>query len=74
VEVVHYCNATYRVKLRDGSVREFREFDLRLKTDSSPNGPGPGTPALIRAGMAGDRAFLIFAAPEEMTVFIKRAC
>lgn len=74
VESVGYCQGKYAVKLRDGSVRQFREFDLRFKTDSGPNGPRRGVPALIPAGMAGDRAFLIFADPEEMKGFIKRAC
>lgn len=74
VRAVGYCGGAYEVTLRDGSTRRFREFDLRFKTDSSPNGPRPGRPVLISAGMAGDRAFLVFSAPDEMTTFLKKAC
>lgn len=74
VKAVGYCKGEYRVTLKDGSTREFKEFDLRLKTDSSPNGPKPGTPALIKAGMAGDRAFVIFSEPGEMKDFVKKVC
>jgi cytochrome c len=42
--------------------------------DSSENGPPSGSPALVRAGMMGDRADAIFAAPEEISGFIKHEC
>lgn len=74
IGVIGYCNGRYEVKLKDGSTRQFREFDLRFKTDSSPNGPKPGTPTLIRAGMMGDRAFVVFSGFEEMKEFIKKVC
>lgn len=74
VEAVEYCKGRYRVRVTDGTTHEFREFDLRFKTDSGPNGPIPGTPALIPAGMRGDRAFLIFSRPEEIKVFLKETC
>ncbi len=51
-----------------------RERNLRLKTDSSGNGPQKGAPALIGAGMLGDRADIIFAAPEEISGSIKPEC
>lgn len=74
VQAVDYCQGRYEVKLRDGSTRQFKEFDLRFKTDSGPKGPEPGTPALIHAGMAGDRAFVIFSGPDEMKAFLKQTC
>ncbi len=74
VKAVGYCKGEYRVTLHDGSSREFKEFDLRFKTDSSPNGPRTGVPALIKAGMAGDRAFVIFSEPGEMKDFVKKVC
>ncbi|MFQ5658626.1 MAG: hypothetical protein ACE5G5_13880 [Candidatus Methylomirabilales bacterium] len=74
VEAVRYCNGEYSVKLKDGSTRQFGEFDLRFKTDSGPNGPKLGSPALIRAGMSGDRAFLIFSGLEEMKGFLEEKC
>ena len=74
VEGVNYCKGTYRLKLKDGSTSDFKEFDLRFKTDSGPTGPNPGAPVLIPAGMAGDRAFLVFAEPDEMKTALKKTC
>ncbi len=74
VEGVNYCKGTYRLKLKDGSTTDFTEFDLRFKTDSGPTGPNPGAPVLIPAGMAGDRAFLIFADLDEMKTALTKAC
>jgi len=74
VEGVNYCKGTYRLKLKDGSTTDFKEFNLRFKTDSGPTGPNPGAPVLIPAGMAGDRAFLVFAEPDEMKTALKKTC
>ena len=74
VEAVGYCNGRYEVKLKDGSVRQFREFDLSFKTDSGPNGPKPGAPVLMQAGRVGDRAFLVFSGLEEVKTFPKKTC
>jgi len=74
VEAVQVCQGQYRVKLRDGTTERFTEFDLRFKTDSGPSGPRLGVPALVPAGVRGERAWLIFSRPEEMAVFIKEKC
>lgn len=75
VEAVGYCRGIYEVKLKDGSVRQFREFDLSFKTDSGPNGPKPGVPTLIRAGRSvGDIAFVIFSGLEEMKTLTQQTC
>ncbi len=36
--------------------------------------PPPGTPVVIKAGMRGDRGFIIFADPGEISAFIKEQC
>jgi cytochrome c len=59
---------------RKRRVPPFWEFNLRFKTDSSDKGPEPGHPVLIPASMMGDRAFVIFAAPEEISGFIESKC
>ena len=74
LEAVTYCKGIYKVTLRDGSTHHFPEFSLRMKTDGGHNGPLPGKPALIPAGMAGDRAFLIFHKPQEISSFIEERC
>lgn len=74
VEALRYCEGTYRVVTKEGEPFEFPEFNLRFKTDSSADGPAPGAPVVIPAGMQGDRAFVVFASPEDAAKFLKTAC
>jgi cytochrome c len=74
VKAITYCHDTYRVTTADGKKRAFWERNLRLKTDSSKEGPQNGIPALVPAGMMGDRADVIFAAPEEISKMIEPRC
>ncbi len=74
VGAITYCGGIYRVITKEGAPVEYPEFDLRFKTDASPDGPPPGTPVVINAGMKGDRGFVIFSAPSEIGAFIKTKC
>jgi hypothetical protein len=74
VKAITYCHDTYRVTTADGKTRAFWERNLRLKTDSGKDGPQSGTPAVVPAGMMGDRADVIFAAPEEISKMIEPRC
>jgi len=74
VKAIIYCHDTYRVTTADGKTHAFWERNLRLKTDSGKDGPEQGTPAITPAGMMGDRADVIFAAPEEITKMIEARC
>lgn len=74
VTAITHCRDTYRVTTADGETHEFWERNLRLKTDSSDSGPQDGSPALIAAGMMGDRADAIFAKPSEVSAFIREEC
>ncbi|MFQ5757714.1 MAG: c-type cytochrome [Acidiferrobacterales bacterium] len=74
VSAIRYCGDAYFVTLATGETFTFWEFNLRFKTDSGENGPPKGKPAIVRAGMMSDRAFIIFAGPEEMSAFITRRC
>lgn len=74
VTAIRYCRDTYRVTTADGETEAFWESNLRFKTDSSDLGPRPDAPVLLGAGMMGDRAFVVFAKPEEFGAFIKRGC
>ncbi|HEY8310779.1 MAG TPA: hypothetical protein VIG47_09485 [Gemmatimonadaceae bacterium] len=69
-----HCRDTYTVKTGDGKVNKVWEFNLRLKTDSSNLGPQAGKPVIVGAGMQGDRASVVFAAPGEISRFITEAC
>jgi cytochrome c len=74
VEAIAYCGDTYRVSTATGQTFPFWEFNLRFKTDSSDKGPAKGRPALLPASMMGDRAFVVFADPAEISAFIKAGC
>jgi cytochrome c len=74
VRAIRHCNDTYRVTTADGKTRDFWERNLRFKTDSSSEGPEKGAPAILGAGMAGDRASVIFSAPEEISELISHPC
>jgi cytochrome c len=74
VKAITYCRDTYRVTTADGTTRAFWERNLRFMTDSGKDGPESGAPAIMPAGMLGDRAAVIFAAPEEITKLIEARC
>ena len=74
VHSINHCGDTYKVATADGKVRDFWERNLRFKTDVSDEGPQKGAPALVGAGMMGDRADVIFAGPEEISGFISHQC
>ncbi|MCK1668898.1 cytochrome c family protein [Bradyrhizobium sp. 153] len=74
VTSITHCRDTYRVTTADGKTRAFWERNLRIKTDSSKDGPESGAPAIVPAGMMGDRADVIFAGPEEISKMIEPRC
>jgi cytochrome c len=74
VRSVRYCGDAFFVTTETGDVYPYWEFNVRLKTDSSALGPAKGAPVLIPSGMQGDRAYLVFAGPEEISPRIERRC
>jgi cytochrome c len=74
VQGINHCGDTYKVTTADGKTRDFWERNLRFKTDVSEDGPQRGAPAIVGAGMVGDRADVIFAVPEEISSFIRHEC
>jgi cytochrome c len=70
VQTITYCKDTYTVTTANGQSRKFWERNLRLKTDASNDGPEKNAPALVDAGMMGDRADVIFADPSEISPLI----
>jgi cytochrome c len=74
VQKITHCKDSYRVTTADGKTRDFWERNLRFKTDVSGDGPQKDAPALVPAGMMGDRADVIFAAPGEISAFIGEQC
>jgi len=74
VQEITYCKDTYTITTADGQTRKFWERNLRLKTDASGDGPEKSAPALVPAGMMGDRADVIFADPSEISQRIATKC
>jgi len=74
VSALRRCGDGYLVTNGEGVTRPYWEFNLRFKTDSSPSGPLPGAPVLVRQGMQGDRAQVVFSAPAEISAFIRNGC
>lgn len=74
VKAIRSCRDSYFVITADGRTRAFWDQSLRFETDASRFGPPDGEPAILPAGMFGDRASVIFSRPEEISTFIKRAC
>ena len=74
VQTIAHCKDTYTVTTANGQSRKFWERNLRLKTDASDDGPEKNAPALVDAGMMGDRADVIFADPSEISPFIAPKC
>jgi cytochrome c len=76
VTAIRYCREAhaYYVTNGDNDTRAFWEANLRFKTDSSELGPAKGVPAILRAGMMGDRVSVFFSSPEEISAFIKDQC
>jgi cytochrome c len=74
IKAITYCHDTFKVTTVDGKTCDFWERNLRVKTDSSDEGPDKDALAIVNAGMMGDRASVIFSAPEEISRFIVRRC
>lgn len=74
VKSISHCKDTYVVTTADGQKHKFWERNLRLKTDSGTEGPKKDAPALVAAGMMGDRADVIFADPSEISTAISTKC
>jgi cytochrome c len=74
VTAIRACGDAYRVITADNKTHTIWEFNLRFKTDGSPDGPLTGKPVMVGTGMQGDRVAVVFARPEEISVFIRREC
>ena len=57
-----------------GKVNRVWEFNLRLKTDTSPLGPWRGKPVIVGAGMQGDRSSVACSSLGDISSFTKESC
>lgn len=71
---LRHCRDTYVIRTAAGATRKVWEYNVRLKTDSSADGPSAGKPVMTNSGMQGDRVSIVFASPTELGQFIKEAC
>ena len=73
VRSITYSPGAYSVTMADGKIVDFLEGALRFKVDSSDLGPRVGTPVILPAGTEGDRFWVVFASPEEISSVIRRS-
>ncbi len=71
---IRYCRGDYLLTMADGARHRVPEFNLRFKTDGTREGPEPGKPALLPAGMRGDRKQVIFSGLEDLRRFLVEGC
>jgi len=71
---VRFCRDTFFVATADRKERPFWEMNLRLKIDTSANGPKVGQPVLVPGGMQGDRASIVFSDLEEIGRLVEKKC
>jgi cytochrome c len=74
VTSVRHCQNSFFVVTGDGKQHAFWERNLRLKVDSSADGPKAGSAVLLPAGMQGDRASLVFSGLSEIVRLIEEKC
>lgn len=74
VTAIRRCGDAYYVTMELGHTVPYWEFNLRFKTDSSPNGPEHGKPVLAPAGMQGDRAQVVFKDLDDLKRFLVERC
>lgn len=74
VRSVAYCRGEYTLTMANGGRHTYAEFNLRFKTEGSRLGPEPGKPALLPAGMRGDRSQVIFGGLEDLKRFLVEQC
>jgi cytochrome c len=69
-----HCTGYFRLDFQDGKRLDIPEINLRLKVDTSPNGPAAGMMVKLRAGMTGDRASLVFASVADLKRLLREGC
>ena len=74
VTKIRHCQDSYFVTTADGTETPYWEMNVRLKLDTRETGPEPGKPAILGAGMAGDRVSIVFSSLEELTRFVAEGC
>ncbi len=74
VTSIRFCHDTFFVATADGKQRPFWEMNLRLKIDTSANGPRVGKPVLTPGGMQGDRASIVFSDLDEIGHLVEKKC
>lgn len=74
VRAAHCTEGYFRLDFLDGARRDVPEINLRLKIDTSPKGPALGVMVKLGAGMAGDRASLVFASLADLKRLLREGC
>lgn len=71
---IRHCGDSYFVTTADGAETAHWEMNVRLKLDTRDTGPEPGAPAIVGAGMMGDRVSIVFASLRDLNSLVEEAC
>jgi len=71
VVTIHHHRNTFEITTADGQNAVLLDANLRIKIDSTDNGPPAGRPVILPGGAMGDRATLFFASSAEIGALIK---
>lgn len=74
VKEIRRCRDAYHVTTADGAKFPFWETNVRIKIDTSPRGPKPGEPVLLRSGMVGDRVSVVFSSLSDLKNLLAEKC
>jgi cytochrome c len=74
VSVVNHCGDNYIIKTADGASSTHWEQNIRLKIDSTKNGPPIGIGVILPAGMQGDRFSIVFASVVDLQQLVSEDC
>ena len=74
VTAIRHCGDAYHVTTEVGHTVPYWEFNLRFKTDSSPQGPERGKPVIAPQGMQGDPAQVVFSTLDDLKRFLVERC
>lgn len=70
VSAIRQRGDTFEVTTADGRKTIFRHTNLRIKIDTSDQGPRVGRPVILTGGVMGDRVTVFFALPTEVATLI----
>ena len=74
IKEIRHCRDGYYVTTANGAQFPFWETNVRIKIDTSSRGPKKGQAVLVRSGMVGDRASVVFSSLDDVNQLLAEKC